>query len=58
MTVMDDKIKDFVSSFVVVKVNAGTWPEKEVERIVMMNELLTEWENQIETGAINEDLTK
>ena len=38
--------RKFVAKFVAERINAGTWPETEPERLVMLSELIDAWENR------------
>lgn len=39
--------REFVSQFVADRIKAGTWPETDILRLVMMNELIDAWENRL-----------
>lgn len=38
--------RKFVAKFVAERINAGTWPETDPERLVMLSELIDAWENR------------
>lgn len=39
--------REFVSKFVAERIKAGTWPESDMLRLVMLNELIDAWENRL-----------
>lgn len=45
-TPCDMSIPSFVACFVSDRVVAGTWPDTEMGRIVMMNALIKAWDNR------------
>ncbi len=36
----------FVGAFVAQQAKAGTWPDSDIKRMVMLNELIEAWENR------------
>lgn len=39
--------REFVSKFVAERIKAWTWPESDMLRLVMLNELIDAWENRL-----------
>lgn len=39
--------REFVSGFVAERIKAGTWPDTDVLRLLMLNDLIDAWENRL-----------